>query len=60
MLILLAVRLGFSTLKILATVKPIMRKTDVTPRFSTLKILATVKQNERKRLKSIVLVPLRF
>ena len=60
MLILLDVRLGFSTLKILATVKQCSCTTDRVTGFSTLKILATVKPQAGKLDTDTVLVPLRF
>ena len=51
---------GFSTLKILATVKLAQAKEGYFLSFSTLKILATVKHPPSHNMHTIVLVPLRF
>ena len=51
---------GFSTLKILATVKPSRCLAHQLFCFSTLKILATVKQLINNNVETYVLVPLRF
>ena len=51
---------GFSTLKILATVKQTIATFDISSCFSTLKILATVKLLHVRENGERVLVPLRF
>ena len=51
---------SFSTLKILATVKPNGMDVDAHSSFSTLKILATVKHSYIFTEEEYVLVPLRF
>ena len=50
----------FSTLRILATVKPGITFLSLPTCFSTLRILATVKRKPRVRVVVLVLVPLEF